>query len=366
MLKEVKLRDRERSIARLVNAAITRVFPAIDKINSKYPKTWYQDILSGIRNKAWSISETILSIDFMKKYSMGETESKLIRIPTAKFALMKFLEIGKFKVSTGDGEFRNKRFDEFTEADKLESRHLIRESISTFDYEMSPTDLGPYFRGALGGLQGKFGGWRIQHLFMTDITLLRNMIASLTNMTTDYGKRGNALKKTIQAIIMGLNALINAITKKKSLKQFRKENPDAYTFLNYYLTTGFFSALLVLEPSLNLWRYIFRNSVVGKFGYQTMGALSNNLINFAVIMPLVLLSMAARGWDDDEIDGFMLYKLRHIPAIGFFISLNVMLYMTLWGAMFNDDEMFEKASKNLRGLIIPDGVYNIVKDLLDD
>lgn len=66
MLKEVKLRDRERSIARLVNAAITRVFPAIDKINSKYPKTWYQDILSGIRNKAWSISETILSIDFMK------------------------------------------------------------------------------------------------------------------------------------------------------------------------------------------------------------------------------------------------------------------------------------------------------------
>ena len=288
---------------------------------------------------------------------MGKTEED-IRSSTAQFALMKYRDMGKFS---------SKDILKWTDADKRLARDLIGEAVATFDYLMSPTDLGYFFKGLVGSLHGKFKGWAIQHLYATEKRILDEMIEEVKNQINDSYKWYGKPLKILEGVLMGLNAMKDAISKKKSWRQFQKENPHLEKFLTYYAWTGAFSLILALEPHLHLIYWLGKRMGT-KYGYAGVGALSNMHINFFVILPILLLSMAANGWEDDELEDFFLYKLRHIPGLGYYAGMSSTMIMGIWGLLSNDRSSKIKAKKQLKSTIpfynITEDTYNLVEDAL--
>jgi hypothetical protein len=61
--------------------------------------------------------------------------------------------------------------------------------------------------------------------------------------------------------------------------------------------------------------------------------------------------LASTGFEEDEMEDFLLYKLRRIPIYGFGASISLTTLMYLFGILSSNESMRYKAGKSLRSAV---------------
>jgi hypothetical protein len=138
--------------------------------------------------------------------------------------------------------------------------------------------------------------------------------------------------------------------RKKGWKEFVKEEPHLAKFLSYYILTGAFTAILSYQPFFNVIAYL--GMYVGrKNSWSAAAAFSSGMLNLWVVLPIMFIMLASTGFEEDEMEDFLLYKLRRIPIYGFGASISLTTLMYLFGILSSNESMRYKAGKSLRSAV---------------
>ena len=359
MRVEAKLQRKEEVVANLVNAAISRVFAHIERMSPTLKQAWYKNIIDSIQVNSWKAMDRVFTTNILKNYSMGTTEEQ-VRTQTAIYTIYQFNEMGYFST---------KKIEDWNEDDKKSAIDVLRQMLLLLDYAMSPTSLGMMSKGQIGSLNSKFKGWTIQHIF-TEIDLLKSWADVLEDHLNSEKNRGTLNSIFNNSIAMVHDFMRMVISKKgKSFAQIRKENPEGYAAVAYWLPSVFISVVITLFPYANIFNRIAAITFGGKQGRGLISGFSNKSADILIFFGLLAYFMGGGGDEDDKED-FLLYGLRALPINGYYTGMTVLIMLMMYGFADDDKSLIEKTTKQATRQV-PGGeagttIFGWVADLFKD
>tara|TARA_R100000322_G_scaffold138616_1_gene94399 strand:- start:1145 stop:4690 length:3546 start_codon:yes stop_codon:yes gene_type:complete len=354
-LKDLRQRKRLQVVNDLSNWAITKEIGIRESLRKGPRDKQGQAILASTMNLFNKSGTKRLTKEVMQVYGNASKTLRLTMAQSEQFVRTLSFIIGVHHAQNMNMLPKGNPWDTDKDGKLIWSTKEINMAIeigktySEFsNFELSKGGIGSFSYSGLGPQMGKFKIWSHQK-WSRDWDVIAN---AYTSVVEDFND------KSIKARFGNVGKLFKLMYSQKE-RTLRASNPEVAqlrAFITWQGALTFLFDLMLLGP-IPLRAMLRKTPIVGSimkntFG-RTLGSGSSDLLSWVFAIPIMMINLAAGGWDEDDADKAWTHYFRR-TAFGFLPNWGMDVALSMFGSANEKEKHFQNALSPLTaGWVIP-------------